>query len=93
LADVCRAAAAAVGDQAARASHLTGPGIYLGDLVRLAIFYWAIVADALLMKVCVLACRCARACACRRGSAGAADSGSGKCWAAQRRMQVGRVRL
>lgn len=38
--------------QAARAVRLTGPGIYFGDLVRLCIFYWAIVSDALLLKVC-----------------------------------------
>jgi hypothetical protein len=43
--------------QAARASHLLGPSIYFGDLLRLCIFYWAIVSDALLMKVggCVCA--------------------------------------
>jgi len=37
--------------QVARATHLTGPGIYLGDLLRLCLFYWAIVSDALLLKV------------------------------------------
>jgi hypothetical protein len=30
---------------------LAGPGIYFGDLIRLCIFYWAIVSDALLLKV------------------------------------------
>uniref|UniRef100_A0A383V493 RING-type domain-containing protein n=1 Tax=Tetradesmus obliquus TaxID=3088 RepID=A0A383V493_TETOB len=35
---------------AARATSQSGPGVYCLDLLRLLIFYWAIVADALLMK-------------------------------------------
>eukprot|EP00882_Tetradesmus_deserticola_P011824 GHRQ01012515.1.p1 GENE.GHRQ01012515.1~~GHRQ01012515.1.p1 ORF type:complete len:218 (+),score=46.25 GHRQ01012515.1:191-844(+) len=35
---------------AARATSQSGPGVYCVDLLRLLIFYWAIVADALLLK-------------------------------------------
>lgn len=35
---------------------LAGPGIYFGDLFRLCIFYWAIVSDALLLKVSAMQC-------------------------------------
>lgn len=38
--------------QAARASYQSGAAVYCIDIFRLAIFYWAIVADALLLKVC-----------------------------------------
>eukprot|EP00879_Flechtneria_rotunda_P019957 GHRR01020978.1.p1 GENE.GHRR01020978.1~~GHRR01020978.1.p1 ORF type:complete len:182 (+),score=62.53 GHRR01020978.1:313-858(+) len=37
-------------EAAARASTQCGPVVYIIDILRLAIFYWAIVADALLLK-------------------------------------------
>eukprot|EP00775_Hariotina_reticulata_P007881 gene7881-8077_t len=37
-------------EEAARASYQSGAAVYCVDIFRLAIFYWAIVADALLLK-------------------------------------------